>query len=90
LAGWRPGEFCGYAGEHWYSPLIGGPVGTSIALSFFCLTGIWQSAGIWRSAGNSLNRKRGYLWPVLARAVAVIWVCLTVFSALFHPDWVLK
>lgn len=70
--------------------LVGGSWGAGIALSVFCLAGIFQSVGIWQSAGNSIKRTGKYLWPVLARLVAVFWVCSAVYVTLFHPDWVLE
>lgn len=68
---------------------LGGSWGAGLALSFFLFVGIWQSVGIWRSAGASIKRTGKYLWPVLARTVALVWVCLAVSSTLLQPDWVL-
>ncbi|MGH6769409.1 MAG: hypothetical protein ACRECO_10375 [Xanthobacteraceae bacterium] len=64
---------------------LGGPWGVFIASGVFCVAGIYQSVGIWRSAGHSIERKKKYLWPVLARVVAIMWVGLAVYFALFHP-----
>ena len=69
--------------------LIGGAYGTGVALGLFCLAGIWQSVGVWRSAGKSIKLKKKYLWPVLARLVAVFWLTSAIYF-LYDPNWLLE